>query len=350
MKTISAWRRRVGALCVLTTAAALLFAAPAAAAGRALHLCATLLIPSLFPYMVISTMIVQTGASSILGRPLAPLMRRLFRLPECAAGALILGALCGFPVGAQTACENRKKGELSGADAARLIALANNTGPAFVIGVVGISCWHSREMGIVLYTAQLLSAALIGILFARKADSASCTAPLMENAGQPFLLCLSTSITTAARAMLHVCGFVVFFSVVSALAGELLAALSLSSLTAWITAILEFSSGSVQAAALGGTAGAFLAGFSVGWSGISVFAQCASFAVPADVSLRPAVISKAIQGILCGAAAALWYALRGDIAAPVSAVVGTAIFPAWAVYAEIAMLILFCLLPPLPRK
>ena len=92
-------RSRYFGITVLLMASFILFlhAGVASDAVRnTLDLCARVLIPSLFPYMVISSLIVRTGAAETLGAPLAPLTRKLFRLPPGAGGVIILGILCGF--------------------------------------------------------------------------------------------------------------------------------------------------------------------------------------------------------------------------------------------------------------
>ena len=64
-----------------------------AAAGEALALCARSVIPALFPFLVVSTLLVSLG----FGRSsrLAGLMTPLFRQPGSAGTALVLGLVGG---------------------------------------------------------------------------------------------------------------------------------------------------------------------------------------------------------------------------------------------------------------
>ena len=68
-----------------------------------LQLCGQVIIPSLFPFLVLSELFllcdIDRYAAQILDFP----MRKLFRLPGDAGSALILGGLCGYPVGARIA-------------------------------------------------------------------------------------------------------------------------------------------------------------------------------------------------------------------------------------------------------
>lgn len=330
---------------VLAGAAFLLIRSEAAAeaAREAMKLCATVIVPSLFPYMVISSVLVLSGAAQEMGEWFARPVRCLFRLPGCAGSAFLLGALCGFPVGAKSACELYENGALTKRECERLIAVANNTGPSFVVEVVGAHFWGSRGMGICLYTAQIVSAVLIGWADARRtSDTPSgrdTDRPVPTRKGS--LECLSDAVSSSARAVVGVCGFIVFFAVGAEWIRTLLALCRLEWMVPYVGAVLEFSLGSDCAARMGGTVGAFLTGFAVGWSGLSVFAQCASFTDPHSINLHRTAVCKGIQGILTGTAAAVYEAFFFLPSTPSSAV-----WPMWDVSpllfaAEIAVLCLF---------
>ena len=49
-----------------------------------IHTCLNTLIPSLFPFVLLSCLISRSRAASLLFRPLAPVMRHIFRLPPAA--------------------------------------------------------------------------------------------------------------------------------------------------------------------------------------------------------------------------------------------------------------------------
>ncbi len=339
----------MGSAAVLSGALLLLVQSSAAAESvrSALKLCAHVLIPSLFPYMVISSLIVSFGCTDSLGRLFAPLCRAL-RLPPDSAGAILLGALCGFPVGAKTACELYVDGRLSRAQTERLIAVSNNTGPAFVIEVVGAHFWGSRGFGLAVYAAQILSALLIGVVYARVRKDVGegreekphfCR----RRSSKDVLSRIAEAVSAAATSVLTVCGFVVFFAVALTFLKRFCSG------APWvlppIAAVLEFTGGVTYSANLGGAFGAFLSGFAVGWSGISVFAQCKFFTAPIGVRLAPAAICKALQGFLTGGAAAIFYRFAYHPSAPVSTVIPVSDSPTVYVLAEVALLILFCLLP-----
>ncbi len=350
----SVYPRRLS-LCVLFAAFLLFVSADASseAAYGALKICANVLVPSLFPYMVISSLIVSFGSARLLGGLLSPLCR-ILRLPRDAAAAIVLGALCGFPVGAKTACSLYEDGRLNRSQTERLIALANNTGPAFVIEVVGAHFWGSRGFGLTVYAAQILSAILIGIVYARRswererAEEETVVPACRFAKRKDVLSCVAEAVSSAAYAVLCVCGFVVFFAVVLALLSQLLQKAQ------WIlppiASFLEFTGGALYSSRLGGEAGAFLSGFAVGWSGVSVFAQCKTFAAPLGIRLAPAAIGKAVQGIITGIAAAVYVHFFYTPSVSVSGCIPVRDTSVLLVVCELAALVLFCFIPMLFPK
>lgn len=281
-------------LCILL----FVYSDPAIAAAKsALNACAVSVIPSLFPYMVLSNLIVRHRLLAPLYR-LIP-MKALFGLPPASAGAFLLGGLCGFPIGAKTVCDLYKTGQLTREEAERTCAISNNTGPAFAVSVAGGIFWGSRTFGIYLYTAQLLAAVFVGVLFrrrgkqtAQKTDSSLSVYPT-PNPVSSFI----EAISAGAAACIPLCGYITFFSILCAIVKEML---PWKAVAAAVCAVFEFTSGIREAAAINGYAGLFLTGFSLGFSGLSVFMQSYNFTFSHGISLHRTLICKTVQGILCG--------------------------------------------------
>lgn len=76
-----------GLLLLVMAAGAALLVWPQAAAGgvsRGLSICSSVIIPSLFPFLVLAGFLVRSGISAAIGRRLEGLTRALFGLPGCA--------------------------------------------------------------------------------------------------------------------------------------------------------------------------------------------------------------------------------------------------------------------------
>ena len=93
----------------------------AEAVRTALSLCAKTVIPSLFPFMVISELIASLGIARWAGKIFSKPFHALFGINGSGASALILGILCGFPIGAKCAVSLYGSGQLSKEQTERLL-------------------------------------------------------------------------------------------------------------------------------------------------------------------------------------------------------------------------------------
>ena len=126
------YRRCVFALIALLTAA-LPFAAPAACAQalrEGLALCGGPLLLSLFPFLIVSTLLVRSGGGEVLGGFLRPAARLAGARAPCAGGVLLMGLVGGFAPAANAAAQAVRTGRLSPQEAASLLPACICSGPS----------------------------------------------------------------------------------------------------------------------------------------------------------------------------------------------------------------------------
>ena len=80
------------------------------AAKDGLSLCFNIIVPSLFPFFVLSALLVELGFARYLGRFLEKVMRPLFNVSGECSLAFALGFIGGYPTGAKTAIAIYQKG------------------------------------------------------------------------------------------------------------------------------------------------------------------------------------------------------------------------------------------------
>ena len=117
----------------------LLLARPALAftgARDGLVLWATVVLPTLLPFMICSGVIVALDGVGLLTRPFAPFFSGLLKLSPNGCFVLMSGLLCGYPMGAKTDSEFLDSRRISPAQARYLLAIANHPSPMFVLGYV----------------------------------------------------------------------------------------------------------------------------------------------------------------------------------------------------------------------
>ncbi len=268
------------------------------AVKNALILCGHTIIPSLFPFMVASDLLLQAGISNIkMPLFLEKWVWRLFRVSATGFCAFFMGALCGFPIGAKFIADLCRSGKIDTEEGTRLLCFCNNTGPAFVIAGVGASLLQSKMLGITLYGIQILSALLCGFLLARfQRKSVSDRTFSTSQATKP--RDMPSVIRDNAQNMLAVCGAILLFSSILGLVGELLQNRLLLGI---IASFLEIGTASAVAADLffsSPTVAFLLLTLAINFGGISVHMQAACLFCELPVSFRRYTVAKWAQACI----------------------------------------------------
>ncbi len=328
-------RDALAGLALLIATAGLVAAPGEAIAGAkdGLTLCFNVIVPSLFPFFVLSSLVVDLGLAAYLGRAMEGLMRPLFRVSGSCAAAVALGFIGGYPVGARTALQLYQQGLCSKPEAERLLAFCNNSGPAFILGVVGAGIFGDSRVGFLLYLTHALASLLVGLLFrfyggAQRRRSAVPRPPKPIQA-VTVPAAFTGAVVRSFQNTLNICAFVVFFSVVLQLLSAFGVFAALARLLAaagfepeWarrlVAGLLELSSG--VSSLRGGTqlAGRVsMAAFMLGWAGLSVHCQVLSFLVDSGLSAKTYLAGKLCHGLI--AAGLTWCLTRlFPLSAPVA--------------------------------
>lgn len=174
-----------------------------AGAQEGVQLCIRTLIPSLFPFFVISGFFCNICATTRLST-LKPILR-LCKIPDGADALFIIGMLGGYPVGAKTIADAYCDGQIDAKNARRMLGFCSNAGPAFVFGIVG-TYFNARYIPWIILSILILSAILTGGLLP-KTDSGGYFHSQQQNVR------FTTVFHSSLTAMASVCGWVILFRV-----------------------------------------------------------------------------------------------------------------------------------------
>jgi sporulation integral membrane protein YlbJ len=286
-------------------------------------------LPALLPFFILAELLIGQGFIHFLGVILEPLMRPLFHLPGKASFVVVMGYTSGFPLGAVLTARLRNQAEITRDEGQRLLAFTNNPSPGFMFGAVASGMLGKPELGIILAGAVYLANLGVGLLFRfyRSDENSRQTAPApslkkafqeMKHAqnldGRPFGQILGDSIRNSVTTVITVGGFLVFFSVVirllttwhitstlavllQPLTGGLLPFERIESIINGLFEMTLGCQGTIQTFPFLSQQVGMLS-FLMGWSGLSIFAQIASFTAETDLRIGPFVFARILHAFL----------------------------------------------------
>ncbi len=258
----------------------------------ALSLLSTVVIPSVFPFMIIADILRSTLDFSAINH-IGIAFERIFRISRAGLYPFLLGALCGFPLGVRCVCELYCEGAITKDEAQRLIGFCNNTGPAFLIAGIGVGLRGSLTDGIILYLSMIFSAIAVGFIFSLTKRRPT---PSISHTRTHFSL--TDSIRNAGLSTLTLCSYVSFFActvgLLRLILGETPIYLSLIPFLEIGSACSIFSK-TERLTELGSL---LLSAFAVGFSGICVHLQAMALISKTDIGCKKYYIMKLLQGFL----------------------------------------------------
>ena len=254
-----------------------------------LRLCAYTLAPALFPHLVLSELALPCLAG-IGGGFFGGACAKALHVRRAFLPALLCGSFCGAPIGARTVASLAKTGVGGRREVSVLAAYANHTSPAFIIGGVGLGLFHSAPLGVLIFTAELLSSLLCLALFMRLLGEKDVAATESAPLSMP-TVSLSDALSHSVGAMLSISAVVLFFSPV---VGFIRYYLGKSAMP--FVLLLEVTNACADAARM--PCGIYLAVFAVSFGGVSVALQSLRFLKEMHGSLSIFLFCKSVSAFL----------------------------------------------------
>ncbi len=179
-----------------------------------IDLCLGTLIPSLYPFMIISSLAINLDSFRFIENFLSKSTEYIFRLPGKTLCVIIMSMIGGFPLGGKMTKELYEKGRITPLQGKRLLLFCVNPGPAFTISSVGFYLLGSKKTGLIIYISLILSSLIICFLtrFISQDDEVEEILKRSEPSSPEFSSSLVSSVSSGSSAMLNVCCWVIAFS------------------------------------------------------------------------------------------------------------------------------------------
>lgn len=160
-----------------------------------LNICATVIVPTLFPFFILSGMLLDFGLADIL---------------TPAWSAFLAGQICGFPLGTRMVCSLYQKNKLSRTQATSLLTCTANASPAYVIITLGSAVLKSIESGVILLICQSITAFLLFLFLVPN----KCTSRSKQSVCVRWIDSLIHNTKNAVEQIFFVCAMTVVFGII----------------------------------------------------------------------------------------------------------------------------------------
>jgi hypothetical protein len=209
-----------GLFAILYGTLMIIFAKDAAEAVRSsVNICLTVIIPSLFSFMVLSSFIIKTGLYSVFSKPFAGLSRRVLHIPPELFSVFLLSAVAGYPVGAKVLSDLHKSGAADSDTCAFMQCFCYMGGPAYFCGIVSVTLFGNIKFGLLIFAVTLITNFTVAVLSAKTRPlpppkKVYCGASISV---KNFL----SAVKDGGVSILIMCGIIVFFSTFTCLLEKL---------------------------------------------------------------------------------------------------------------------------------
>ncbi len=275
------------------------------------------ILPTTFPFIVICNLLIYYDGISLYSKFLGPLLCRPLGLSKNCSFPIVASILCGYPLGAKYCVDLYSMDYIEKEEYERLLNIASNVGPLFLIGSVAGTLLGNISLGYILLVGSYLSILFIGFITKKKRTNIKLSSPKyskyeMVNFGTSIKNAIQNGINTT----LSIGGFIVIFSVVISLVRsnayfymifqqlETLFNLPIGTLYCLFLGSIEMTNGCSIISTLSIPLALKLSiiSFLCSFSGLAVIAQVSSFVSETKINYSKYFFFKIIQGIFSFAA------------------------------------------------
>lgn len=123
------------------------------------------LFPSLFPFFVLSEILINYGFVELVSELFKPIFTKLFKINSNAAFIFIMSMISGFPSNAKYTRELYLQGKINEKEATKILMFSHFSNPLFILGTISITFLNDKRLGILIMISHYISNIIIGLLF-----------------------------------------------------------------------------------------------------------------------------------------------------------------------------------------
>ena len=183
--------------------------------------------PSLFPFFVLSELLINYGFVELLGELFKPIMNSLFKVKGVCAFIFIMSIISGIPANAKYVRELYLSGSIDEKESSKMLMFTHFSNPLFILGTISITFLNNKEVGILILICHYITNIIIGLLFRNyyptneKNNKISFKKAILNmhnkriSNNKSFGSILSNSLVNSINTLLLILGVVTFFLIIT---------------------------------------------------------------------------------------------------------------------------------------
>lgn len=262
--------------------------------------------PALFPFFILSDLLVHYGFIELLSELFKNVMR-FFGLSGTCSFALFGSMISGFPSGVKYTKQLLDKGLIDEDCANHLLMFTHFSSPLFIIGTIGTGLLNDKKLGLIILMSHFFGNFIIGFLFKKKKirkkekvfvkRAFSLMHKKRISNERNFITILSNSIYTTIDTLMLLLGIIIVFLVFSNLLNKLPIDENVS---IFFRGIIEMTQG-VKLVSISNISMIYkimIITFFLSFGGLSVHLQVASIINDSKIKYKNFLIARIIHSIL----------------------------------------------------
>ena len=180
-----------------------------------LNIWVTTLIPSMFPFFVISDILINYNITSILPKPIINTFSYIFNISKVSTTIFFLSLISGFPSSARNIKTYYNKGLITLEEANHILLFTHFSNPIFILSTVSLFFLNNESYGYIILISHYISNFILGIIL-RKNSPINTTIPTPQiNKTNTFSTTLINSIKSSIDTLLLILGTLASFLILS---------------------------------------------------------------------------------------------------------------------------------------
>ena len=263
------------------------------AVDTSFNICIKNLFPTLFPFLLISNIMVNYGFIDICSQTGKKIMPKLFGINANGFYVVFMSMLSGSPSNAKYINQLLDKNLINNYEANQLLKFTQFVNPLFIIGTIGITYLHSPKLGMIILISHYLGNFIIGLTLKKKTNIANQNYITIDN-NKSFFQILTQSINDTINTLMLILGVITSCLILITMINQILF------LNPLCNGILEITQGIkyISSSHIDIFLKTIIITFFISFGGLSIHMQVMSILEDKKIRYLPYLFTRIIHGLI----------------------------------------------------